>query len=75
MTPNCLRTSMTAQTDHGLLSAMTPTEDARLDRQQYVSAELADLIDRQVRGEHFAWPDFLDLTEVRPAGEAGAPTA
>lgn len=66
MTPICVRTSMTAETDRGPLSGMTPTDDARLDRQQYVSAELADLIDRQIRGEDATWPECLDLTEVRP---------
>lgn len=60
---------MTARSDHELLLDMTPP-DSCTDHPEYLSTELADLIDRQVRGEDVEWPDSLDLTEcVRPTKE------
>jgi hypothetical protein len=47
-------------------------EDSPPDHPQYVGTELADLMDRQLRGEDAAWPDIVIL---RAAGAASSDAA
>ena len=48
---------------------MTSTEDSP-DRPQYVNADLADLLDRHVRGEDVEWPGVVELEAIGAVGSA-----
>lgn len=45
-------------------SFMTQPEPINLDRANYASPELAELIDRLTAGEDPSWPDSLELKHV-----------